>query len=344
MPTQTLPVGRLVYGHPSKLIQKTDTKRQPVKKPDGSPVMIRSFGVAYPKEVFNTQIWPIMYAAASGVFGGQQPPPIFSYKYKDGDGVDRQGRPYNQREGYAGHCVIHFETQFDLIAFRFNPQTGGHDQITENDYKTGDYIAVSCAIEGNKPADATHTPGLFINPNGVLHVGNGDAIVNAPSADQMFGGVNVGALPPGALPPGSAPSVPAGAPNPPGFAGAMPGHPPQPQAPAAPAMQPVPGYGAPPAPGNNAPALAGYPVAPAAPAAPAAPVYQPQPQAPAAPAVPGQPVHPPAYDLVAGATGQPVYQPQPGQPAAPVYAAPPVPGQPGVAPGVPLPPGMQPPQ
>jgi hypothetical protein len=283
MPIQTLPVGRLVYGHPSKLIQKTDTKRQPVKKADGSPVMIRSFGVAYAKDVFNAHIWPIMYAAASGVFGGQQPPPHFSYKYKDGDSVDRQGRPYSQREGYAGHVVIHFETQFDLIAYRQNPQTGGWDQITENDYKTGDYIAVNCSIEGNKPTDPTHTPGLFINPQGVLHMGNGTAIVNAPSADQMFGTAPLGQLPPGALPPGSAPTVPAGAPTPPGFAGAMP---PQPQP------------------------------------APAAPVYQqPAPAAPVA--APGQPVYPPAYDIVGGAPpaapAAPVYQqPQPGQPAAPL--------------------------
>ena len=328
MPIQTLPIGRLVYGHPSKLIQKTDTKRQPVTKADGTPVMVRQFGVAYDKATFNAQIWPIMYAAASGAFGGQQPPPHFSYKFKDGDGVDRQGKPYNQRTGYAGHCVVHFETQFDLIAYRQNPQTGGWDQITENDYKTGDYIAVNCSIEGNKPTDPTHTPGLFINPQGVLHMGNGDAIVNAPSADQMFGGAALGALPPGALPPGSAPSIPAGAPTPPGFAGAMP--------PAA-------------APGYNAPALAGYPAPgapPAAPAAPAQPVYQPAPQpgpapvyqpAPAAPAVPGAPAYPPAHDFVAAATGQPV----PGQaPQAPGYGAP----VPGAQPAYPMPPGGQPPR
>lgn len=342
MPVQTLPTGRLVYGHPSKLVQKTDTKRQPVIK-DGKPVMVRQFGVAYTKDVFGAQIWPIMYAAASGAFGGQQPPPHFSYKFKDGDTVDRQGRPYSQREGYAGHCVIHFETQFDLIAYRHNPQTNGWDQITENDYKTGDYIQVNASIEGNKPSDPTHTPGLFINPQGVLHIANGTAIVNAPSADQMFGGVASGPLPPGALPPGSASPVPAGAPNPPGFAGG-----------AAPVQQPVPGYGAPPAPGYHAPQLAtppgpgGYAPAPAAPAAPAAqPVYQ-QPPVAAAP-VPGQPAYPPATGFVAGVTGQPdpnaapVYaQPQPGQPvyaqpgqppAAPVYQQP----QPGAPAGYPLP-------
>lgn len=157
MPVQTLPVGRLVYGHPSKKIQKTDTQRKPVMK-DGQPVFVHQFGVAYPKNVFNEQIWPIMYHAAKAVFQGYEPPlpptTLFSYKFKDGDGVDKQMRPYSAREGYAGHCVVHFETQFDLLAYRQNTQTGGWDQITENDYKTGDYIAVNCSIEGNKPDNA----------------------------------------------------------------------------------------------------------------------------------------------------------------------------------------------
>lgn len=301
MPEQTLPTGRLVYGHPSKKIPKLDQKRQPVLK-DGQPVMVHMFGVAYPKQVFNDHIWPIMYNAASAAFGGQQPPPHFAYKFKDGDGVDRQGRPYSQREGYAGHIVIHFETQLNVTAFRLNPQTGGWDQITENDYKTGDYIAVNCNIEGNKPSDPTHTPGLFVNPVGVLHIGNGTAIVNAPTADQMFGGQQF-ALPPGATAPGSAPPMPAGMANPPGFGGAMP-----------------PGGMAP----QPAPAAPGYPPQ-AAPVAPGG--YAPQP----APAAPGPTGYPPAHDFVQNATGLPPggYAPQPA-PAAPVPGAPPAyPPQPG---------------
>jgi hypothetical protein len=314
MPVITTPVGRLVYGHPSKLIQKTDTKRQPVMK-DGQPVMVRQFGVAYPKDVFNAQIWPVMYAAASGAFGGQQPPPHFSYKFKDGDTVDRQGRPYSQREGYAGHCVVHFETQFDLIAYRQNA-AGGWDQITENDYKTGDYIAVNASIEGNKPTDPTHTPGLFINPQGVLLIGHGQAIVNAPSADQMFAGQQF-ALPPGATAPGTAPPMPAGMPNPPGFGGAMPPG----------AIQPPPA--APAAPGQlvygQQPGYAPPPGQPAYAAPPAPGGYAPPPAAPQ----PGQPAYPP-HDLVGAALGQqppqPGYAPQPGQPA------------------YPMPPGAQPPR
>jgi hypothetical protein len=304
MPVLTLPVGRNVYGHPSQKIHKKDNKKQPMFKADGSPVMVHSFGVAYPKDVFNGQIWPVMYQAASAAYGGQQPPPHFAYKFKDGDGTDRQGKSYQTREGYAGHIVVHFETQFDLLVYRQNA-AGGWDQITENDLKTGDYIAVSASIEGNKPTDPTHTPGLFINPQGVLLIGHGQAIVNAPSADQMFAGQQF-ALPPGATAPGAAPAMPAGMPTPPGMAPLPPG-----------AMPPVPGQ---------------PPIAPAAPqyAPPAAPapVYAapvaPQPQY-QQPAVPGAPVYPPVPGFVQQAAGVPA-APQPG------------PG------GVPLPPGSMPQQ
>lgn len=348
MPIITTPVGRLVYGHPSKLIQKTDTKRQPIMK-DGKPVMVRSFGVAFPKDAFNAEIWPVMYHEAKAVFQGYEPPmpptTLFSYKFKDGDGVDKQMRPYSQREGYAGHCVVHFETQFDLIAYRANAAGNGWDQITENDYKTGDYIRVSCSIEGNKPDNAMHTPGLFINPQGILLIGHGAAIVNAPTADQMFGGVGPSALPPGATPPGSAPPMPAGMPNAPGFGGApaapqamppggyapQPGQPPMAAPAAAPQYQPQPQPQYQPQPQPQQPTYAAPPGGYAPQPAPAQAVppggYAPQP-GPAAPAYP-------PHDLVGAALGQPAaapqamppggYAPQPGQ--APAYPTTP-PGQP----------------
>lgn len=339
MPNLTLPPGRLVYGHPSQKIHKKDNKKQPMHKADGTPVMVHSFGVAYPKDVFNSTIWPIMFQAASAAYGGQNPPPHFAYKFKDGDGVDRQGKPYNTREGYAGHCIVHFETQFDLLAYRLNTQTGGWDQITADGYKTGDYIQVNASIEGNKPTDPTHTPGLFINPQGVLHVGNGAAIVNAPSADQMFAGQTY-ALPPGASAPGTPSAAPATAPNPPGFGGGMPpGAIAPPAAPVAPQYQPAPAA---------APVYA-QPAPPAAPQYQPAPAYAP-PVAPVAPqpvyaqppgALPQAPVYPPAHDIVQNVTGAaPQYQPQPpAVPGQPAYAQPPVPGAP---PAYPMTPGQVP--
>ena len=228
----TTPTGRLVYGHPSVKVQKRDQKKQPVFK-DGQPVMIRMFGVAFAKADFNAFIWPVFSAAAMAAYNGQNPPPHFAWKFKDGDSIDRAGKPYAQREGYAGHCVVHFETQFDINAYK-QGAGGGWEQITDKDYKTGDYIAVSVDVTGNKPSDPTHTPGLYVNPQGVLLIGHGQAIVNAPSADQMFAGQQF-ALPPGATAPGAMPAAPAGMPAAPGMA-PMPGYPQ-----AAPPQQPMPG-------------------------------------------------------------------------------------------------------
>lgn len=273
MPTIVTPVGRLVYGHPARLVAKTDMMtKQPVMK-DGKPVMVRSFGVAFPKEAFNTHLWPTMYHAAKSVFGNYDPPmpPTrdFAWKYKDGDWKDKQQKPYSEREGYAGHCVVHFETQFDLLSVKMNAAGNGYDQITEHDYKTGDYVAVNCSIEGNKPTNAQFTPGLFINPQGVIFVGVGQAIINAPSADQMFGGQQF-TLPPGATAPGAAPTMPAGLPTPPGMAAPAPAAPPVPMAaPAAPPVAAAPTY--PPAHDFVANAT-GQPVYAASPAPAGAPV------------------------------------------------------------------------
>jgi hypothetical protein len=353
MPNALFPPGRLVYGHPSQKIHKKDNKKQPMFKADGTAVMVHSFGVAYPKDVFNYYIRPVMESAASAAYGGQPVPPHFAYKYKDGDGVDRQGKPYNTREGYAGHYVVHFETQFDLLAYRLNPQTNGWDQITANDYKTGDYIQVNTDVEGNKPTDPSHTPGLFVNPKGVLHVGNGPAIVNAPSADQMFTGSQQFQLPPGASAPGAPSPIPANAPNPPGFGGGMPpGAMAPPVAPVAPQYQPAPAaapvYAQPAPPVAQVPGFAPQPPQFQTPAT----GYMPQPAAPVAPqpvyaqppgALPQAPVYPPAHDIVQNVTGAaPQYQPQPPAPAMPgqpAYAQPPVPGAP---PAYPMTPGQVP--
>jgi len=48
MGTQFTAFGRIVWGHPGKMIQKKDNKKQPVFK-DGQPVMQIAFGLAIPK-------------------------------------------------------------------------------------------------------------------------------------------------------------------------------------------------------------------------------------------------------------------------------------------------------
>jgi hypothetical protein len=313
--------GRLVWGHPLVKKAKTGNDGKPVIGKDGQPVMVHAFGVAFPKaatlpaerqhESFEATLWPIMQGEAM-LACSNNIPGHFAWKYKDGDTNTghRQGKPYNEREGYPGHYVLNFETQIDVIGYIRDPQTGAWNQCTDRDMKTGDFIVVSGDISGNKPDNPSHTPSLFINPRGVLLIGLGQAIMNAPTADQMFGGRQF-SMPPGALPPGSMPAAPAGAPMPMGMP-PVPGQPPT--APAAPQyQQPAPMA---PQPQYAPPAAPVY----AAPVAPVAP--QPQYQQPA---VPGAPVYPPVPGFVQQAAGVPA-APQPG------------PG------GVPLPPGSMPPQ
>jgi hypothetical protein len=275
MATQILtPVGRIVWGHPGKSQVKKDQKtKQPILR-DGKPVEQWAFGVAFPKDVFNAQVWPQLHAEASTVYP-QGFPPTFSWKFKDGDSIDRAGKPYSAREGYAGHFVLTISTEaFAPPMFKF--ENGAYRQITAEEIKCGDYIVLNLNAKANKPIDVSHTPGIYINPNGIELVGYGQEIVSAGAdPDALFGaGGHQRALPPGAsltpvssAPTGAAmpatptPALPAGAP-----AMAMPTTFAAPAAPVAAAPLPAPAH-------DFVHAAAGVPPAmPPVPAAPAAPV------------------------------------------------------------------------
>ena len=329
MATQILtPVGRIVWGHPGKAQKKTDQKtKQPILR-DGKQVEQWAFGIAFPKDVFNAQIWPQLHAEAATVYP-QGFPPTFSWKFKDGDSVDRQGKPYSAREGYAGHYVLTVSTEaFAPPMFKF--ENGAYRQITADEIKCGDYVVLNLNAKANKPVDVSHTPGIYINPNGLELVGYGQEIVSAGAdPDAMFG---AGGQRPGyALPAGASTTPISSAPS----GAAMPGH--APAAPVAAAPAPLP-PAAPVAPAPVAFPPAGWTAHPSAPGY----FYSGQevldeatlrakfakPAVPAAPAAPAAPVTlpAPAHDFVAAAAGAP--------PAAPVAAAP---G--GLPAGMPLPAG-----
>ena len=322
---------RIVWGNPLTAQKKTDQNtKQPIIK-DGQFVMVWSFGVAIPKAYFMANIWPHMQAEASALYG-QHIPPKFSWKIKDGDGIDAQGKPFAERTGYAGNYVLNIQTEaFAPPVWKLNAAGTGYDQVLEGQLKTGDWVNCVVNIKGNKPQNASHTPGLYVNPVGIEVIGYDQPIFNGPDAQTLFGGQRH-ALPPGVS---STPVAPVGS-------VAMPGQQPQ-QAPAQqyapPAAMPgqQPQYAPQPAPG-------GFPM----------PGQQPQ-QAPAqqyaAPAgMPGQPVTP-DYGMVYNAMnaappvnmpGQPQQQfAPPAGPAPQQYAAPAgMPGQPQPG-GFPMP-GMMP--
>lgn len=197
-------VGRLVWGHPMKAQQKRDQNKQPILK-DGVPVMQWAFGVAFPKQAFQGEVWPVMAAEAQKIFPNGVPNG-FAWKYQDGDGVDTDGKPFNQREGYAGCFVLSITTSaFAPSCYKWNPARGVYDQLGEADLKCGDFVAVALNIVGHVAKERTHNPGLYINPQAIELVGYGTAIINGPDAMTLFGG-RQHALPPGAS------AVPVGAP------------------------------------------------------------------------------------------------------------------------------------
>ena len=265
MPTECkTPVGRIVYGNPGKPQHKTDQKGVKILK-DGQPINQWSFGVAFSKADFERDIWPAMAAEiASGFPNGT--PPQFAMKYKDGDtGIDRNGKPLRDRDGYAGCYVLSISTEAAPPSiFKLNDR-GTYDQFDPAGIKTGDYIALGINFVVNVPTDRTHTPSLYVNPLAIIFVGYGQPIVSAAAVDPnaMFGGQTF------ALPPGASAAPIAGTP----VAG-------------------MPGMGGPTAPAPLPGGMQGTPAPMAPPAAPA-PVAPPPPPAPvlAGPTRPTDPSH-----------------------------------------------------
>ena len=173
--------GRIVFGHPAKSTVKTDqATRQPVIR-NGQQVEQWVFGVAFPKDAFAQNVYPHMDAEVKTLFPNGAPP-SFSWKYKDGDGVDRQGKPYSERPGYAGCYVLTVSTE--AFAPPLYKDVGGQwVQMQPNEIKCGDFVGLVLDLKANAPQNASHTPGLYVNPKAVIFVGYGEEIVPRASFD-----------------------------------------------------------------------------------------------------------------------------------------------------------------
>lgn len=264
----TSPVSRIVWGHPGKPRIKTHRsgpkKGQPQLDQAGNPIKEISFGIAIPKLTtiqqlypalapeqqaamsFEGVIWPTMSAEIATGYP-QHVPGKFAYKYVDGDGIDGDGKPYNTRDGYAGHWVLAYTQRINDTfgppsIFKYNPQTAKYDVLGADDIKCGDYVAVGSNLKVHVATGADDTPSIYVNPKGIELVGYGQAIVTAGAIDPnaMFGGA-ARQLPPGAT---AVPTAHPGAPTMPGMAPApVPGGMPQmaaPQPMGAPAPVPAP--------------------------------------------------------------------------------------------------------
>lgn len=208
-------VGRVVWGNP--LIGRPridDETKQPKLDSNGAPMTEFSFGLAIEKAKC-AELFAAMQTEAAKLFPNGAPP-AFAWKFIDGDGMDNKGRPYAEREGYAGCIVLAISTSLDSGIQVVKRENGAFVAIDK--MQTGDYVRAGLSIKAHNgnPRKANSKPGLYLNPLLVEFAGFGQPIVRGPDAEALFGDQPL--------------ELPAGASTVPVVSAPMPG------APAAPAM------------------------------------------------------------------------------------------------------------
>lgn len=164
--------------------------KQPTIGKDGKQQVEYGFGLAVPMESLqqgkvNQDLWPAIQAAALSVFPNGQFPPNFAWKFKNGDtDIDHRGKPFREREGYAGHIVLSCTTTIPIRFFRW--ENNANTQVSEG-IRCGDYVEVAISIRGHSGVGEAK-PGIYINPNMVRFLAYGTEIVSGPSVDTVFGG------------------------------------------------------------------------------------------------------------------------------------------------------------
>jgi hypothetical protein len=248
--------GDLFKGKP-KLDMNTKQQRTNAQ---GDAMFEYGFGLAIPKTALQQvgagepgEVWGAMHEEAYTLYPSKQLPPGFAMKFKDGDGVDPKGVSYANRAGHKDHIILACTTTIPIKWFKYE---NGENFLVNEGIKCGDYVNVQLQIKAHQ-AHGQGKAGLYLNPMAVQLIGYGEAIVNTPSGNQIFGTV----APP--MPPGAS------------------------QTPVAPQGQIVPTPGNPVQQSMPMPGAAAAPVQ--QPAAPA-PHYGVLPEQPAAPAMPGFPV------------------------------------------------------
>lgn len=198
----TLPVGRLVGGHPMKSTRNMDKKTNaPLFWADGvTPSQTSFVAVAIPKAgeaEWTATPWgqQIYVEAATAWPGGQHQYPDFAWKIVDGDS-QIPGKPYKgkpgkipaQSEGYPGHWVIKASTQLGIKCFHAG-KYAPHEQIqNQNEIKPGDYCRIVVTVKGNGPV--SESPGMYISPDlfELSRAGQLIQLGDGPDAQAAFGG------------------------------------------------------------------------------------------------------------------------------------------------------------
>ena len=169
-----------------------NTKMPIIDQRTGLQKVEYGFGLAIPKSQItqvlppNTEaLWNAIYGEALSLYPSGQLPPAFSMKFKDGDGVDHNGKPFAEREGYAGHIVLSLSTSVPIKYFVWDAAMNTNVQVDKG-IKCGDYVTVQLGIKAHL-AIGQGKPGMYLNPYAVQLAGYGPEIVRAPQADSIFG-------------------------------------------------------------------------------------------------------------------------------------------------------------
>lgn len=202
MPISLLsPTGRIVQGNPlyKSAVMMDDGKTQKTGS-DGQPSFNYWFNVAFDKR--DPAVWPMICAIkqeAAASFPqlfpqGWNPNANnegcvrndFAFKIKDGDGVDLNGKPHANKEGWGGCYILQISTYAGQP--RCYDALNNNAPITElEQIHTGKFVRVSLAIKSNGwTGQGNSKPGIFVNPEGVQLVGHGAKITSGPDAATMF--------------------------------------------------------------------------------------------------------------------------------------------------------------
>jgi len=202
MPLKMLsPTGRIVQGNPlfKSPVMDDVTKQQKIGK-DGQPSFNWWITVAFDKK--DPATWPMICAIkqeAAAAYPQLFPQgwnpnspnegcvrPDFAFKVVDGDGMDLNGKPHSNKEGWGGHYILKIST----YAGTMKCYDGLQNNLPITDMEaihTGKFVRVSLDIKGNGwTGQGNSKPGLFINPDGVQLVGHGAKISGGPDAETMF--------------------------------------------------------------------------------------------------------------------------------------------------------------
>jgi len=124
----------------------------------------------------------------------------FSMKISDGDRPAANGKT---NPNMVGCFVVWYSTAMDILA-----ANSANQQIDIASIKRGWYVDVSSNVSINGLID--HNAGVYMNPNCVRLIGEGDEILGGMTVDAALANAPAPAqLPPGARPVGSTPQAPA---------------------------------------------------------------------------------------------------------------------------------------